>query len=214
MSGVTSAFVDRWRELGGVVVNQVRYSGENAGYSDAVKSALSIDASEARAAALRQTLGRAIHFDPQPRNDIDAVFIAGFPNNTRQLMPQFRYFRASNLPFYATSHTYSGQRNAGADQDLDGLRFGDMPWLFDSSSDLGGAAFRRAWRTSAPGAGRLFAFGVDAYQLIPNLARLRQQPSLRIPGYSGTLRMTTSGRVVRSLSWARFAKGVPRALQN
>ena len=209
---LVAAFAKRWQDLGGVLLTQATYGIDESTYSRSVKQALNIDLSEARAAALRRALRRTIEFEPRRRADVDAIFLAGFPLSARQLLPQLRYFRAEAVPVYATSHAYSGRPNAAADQDLDGLRFGDMPWLFGAADSDSFNMFERNWPDSPPGSGRLFAFAIDAYRILPYLARMRHQPSLRVPGTTGLLRMDADGRVFRKLAWARFARGVPELI--
>lgn len=209
---VANALNDRWQALGGTVLNRVSYGGKDSSFAGAVKEALNIDLSVARAEALRAALGRPIHYEPRRRADVDAIFLAGFPVSARQVLPQFRYFRAESVPMYATSHTYTGRANAGADQDLDGLRFGDMPWLFGKTNRASYDLFKRNWPKRAAGEGRLYAFGLDAYQVLSYLARMRHQPTLSVPGNTGVLRMDSSGHIHRDLSWARFSGGIPRLL--
>lgn len=210
---VATAFRERWQELGGTLLSEVPFDGEDTNYSRAVKAALNIDLSEARAGELRRALGRTIHFEPRRRADVDTIFLAGFPVNARQLMPQFRYFRAQDVPMYATSHAYEGRPDPGLDQDLDGLMFGDMPWLFGTPGSANFDMFKRYWPDSAAGSGRLFAFGLDAYHLLPYLVRMRHQPGLRIPGSTGVLHVNSEGQVVRDLAWAKFAGGSPKPLR-
>jgi len=204
-----SAFSARWQELGGVLLTQATYGDTETSYSRSVKQALNIDLSEARAAELRRALNRAIEFDPRRRADVEAIFLAGFPLGARQVLPQLRYFRAESVPVYSTSHAYSGRANPAADQDLDGLRFGDMPWLFAAADSDTFSMFNENWPDSAAGSGRLFAFGLDAYRILPYLARMRHQPGLRIPGATGVLRVDDRGRVIRIVAWAQFSGGVP-----
>ena len=209
---LTDEFKRRWQELGGILLTEANYGGKENSYADSVKHALNINLSEARAAALGRALSRTIQFEPRRRADVEAIFIAGFPLSTRQLVPHLRYFRAESVPMYSTSHTYTGAINAAADEDLDGLRFGDMPWLFGAADANTFTLFKQNWPDSAPGSARLFAFGLDAYRILPFLARMRYQPGLRIPGTTGQLRMEPNGRVVRDLTWARFASGVPNLI--
>lgn len=210
---VASAFRERWQELGGTLLAEVPFGDEESTYSRAVKAALNIDLSESRAGELRRALGRTIHFEPRRRADVDTIFLGAFPVSARQLMPQFRYFRAQDVPMYSTSHTYEGRANPGLDQDLDGLVFGDMPWLFGTPGSANIDMFKRYWPDSAAGSGRLFAFGLDAYRLLPYLLRMRHQPGLRIPGSTGVLHVDSEGQVIRDLAWAKFASGLPRPLQ-
>jgi len=209
---LTKEFSHRWQQLGGILLNEATYDDQENSYAESVKNALNIDQSEARAVALQQALNQTIQFEPRRRADIDMIFVAGFPLSTRQLLPHLRYFRAETVPVYSTSHTYVGVTDPAADRDLDGLHFGDMPWLFGEADVDTFNSFNQNWPNSTPGSGRLFAFGLDAYRILPHLNRMRYQPGFRIPGATGQLGMTPTGRVVRELVWARFVSGVPKLL--
>lgn len=140
------------------------------------------------------------------------VFISMRPNEARQLVPQLRIANIQ-LPVFATSHVYGGNDDAAANQDLDGVEFCDAPWLFNAQSGLPDhddiAALLPAARGSA---GRLFAFGMDAWNLVPYLDWLHAHPGSYLPGASGQLTADAFGRVRRVLIWARFQDGLARPL--
>jgi outer membrane PBP1 activator LpoA protein len=103
--------------------------------------------------------------------------------------------------------------DAGADGDLDGVEFCDAPWLFDAQPGLPARAQIAAALPSARGtAARLFAFGMDAWNLVPYLEWLRSHPGSYLPGASGQLTADAFGRVRRVLAWARFDNGLARPL--
>ncbi|MDA0823323.1 MAG: penicillin-binding protein activator [Proteobacteria bacterium] len=209
---ITGRFNDRWKELGGILLGQVRYDSGNNSYAQSVKSALGIDLSDDRAKELRRVLNRPIQYNPSRRADIDAIFLAGFPISARQILPQLRYFRAESVPVYSTSHAFSGNVNRAADQDVEGLIFGDMPWLFGVADPETATLYKNNWSAEAPESKRLFAFGLDAYRILPYLARMRYNPDLRVPGSTGTLSMDSYGRVIRKLTWVRIAASAPKLL--
>ena len=62
--------------------------------------------------------------------------------------------------------------------------------------------------------GRLFAMGVDAYQLSSKLQLLSRVEGSDINGLTGTLSMTPSGVVSRQQQWAMFKNGVPVKLES
>ena len=140
------------------------------------------------------------------------AFISMRPNEARQLVPQLRIANI-HLPVFATSHVYGGNDDAAANQDLDGVEFCDAPWLFNAQSGLPNhddiAALLPAARGSA---GRLFAFGMDAWNLVPYLDWLHAHPGSYLPGASGQLTADAFGRVRRVLIWARFQDGLARPL--
>lgn len=136
------------------------------------------------------------------------VFISMLPQQARLLVPQLRLVNQAERVF-ATSHVFSGVLNAGMDHDLDGVEFCDAPWLFDAVLGLPRHGDIAATLDTARGAGaRLFAFGLDAYALVPYLAWLGQHHDSYLPGATGQLTIDINGRVQRSLAWARFQDGV------
>lgn len=207
---VMSAYSKSWQKQGGTVLSEVTYHEDAAdAYAWAVKRALGIDRSEARATALSRTLGIALRSSPRRRADIDAILLAAYPDNARQLLPQMRYFGADKVPLFATSQVYAGTIDANRDLDLDGLTFADMPWLFGAADLDTYNLIRRTWPSLMGSYARFYAFGIDAYRAVPYLARMRQQAGLRIPGVTGDLWMEPNGVMQRNMSWMKFVNGVP-----
>lgn len=209
---LTGAYAEAWRDVGGEVLATVTFAERADAYAEAVKRALNIDASEARAAAIRRRLGIPIQSAPRRRADIDVILLAAFPENARQVMPQLRYFGAGDIPVFATSHVYSGQAAAESDIDLDGIVFGDMPWLFGLADPATFNIVRRHWGGQSTAFARLYALGIDAYRALPFLPRMRFQPGTRVPGVTGVLTMNGQGVVQRELTWLQFVGGRPRVL--
>ena len=117
------------------------------------------------------------------------------------------------LPIFATSHVYAGVDDTSANGDLDGVEFCDAPWLFDAQSGLPRHDdVANLLPTARGGAARLFAFGMDAWNLVPYLDWLRDHPGSYLPGASGQLTADQFGRVRRVLIWARFQGGLARPL--
>jgi outer membrane PBP1 activator LpoA protein len=140
------------------------------------------------------------------------IFISMRPQQARLLLPQLQIAQV-NLPIFATSHVYGGSDDVGANRDLDGLEFCDAPWLFDAQPGLPNRSDIAARLPAARGsAARLFAFGMDAWNLVPYLEWLRSHPGSYLPGASGQLAADQFGRVRRVLIWARFQDGLARPL--
>jgi hypothetical protein len=59
---------------------------------------------------------------------------------------------------------------------------------------------------------QLFAFGMDAWNLVPYLDWLRNHPGSYLPGASGQLAGDTFGHVNRVLTWLKFQDGVARPM--
>jgi uncharacterized protein len=138
------------------------------------------------------------------------VFISMKPQQARLLLPQLRLAK-NTLPVFATSHVYAGGDDPTADRDLEGVEFCDAPWLFDAQSGLPRrAALADALPATKGVAARLFAFGMDAWGLVPYIDWMRGHPGSYLPGATGQLVADEFGRVRRVLIWARFADGVAR----
>lgn len=137
-----------------------------------------------------------------------AVFISMRPQQARLLVPQLRIANAG-IPVFATSHIYSGDDNATLDRDLDGVEFCDAPWLFGPMTGKPERARISGQIASANGVGaRLFAFGMDAYALLPYVDWLVAHPDSYLSGATGELTADSFGRVHRLVSWARFTGGI------
>ena len=67
---------------------------------------------------------------------------------------------------------------------------------------------------SANGAGaRLFAFGMDAYALLPYLDWLIAHPDAYLYGATGELTADSFGRIHRAVGWARFSNGIAQPVE-
>jgi len=212
---VSEAFRERWAALGGSISRAAQYGSDPNALANTVRSALNIDDSERRAKRLGNTLGRKIEHEPRRRQDVDVIFLAGFPRQARQLRPQIDFFRASAVPVYATSHVYSGKPDPNADGDINGIVFGDMPWVLGGGKvESGSGALRERMFGLWPGAQgsftRYYAFGADAERLVGELRRLRARPDAQLPGYTGMLSVSADQRVRRWLQWAIFDDGIPK----
>jgi outer membrane PBP1 activator LpoA protein len=132
------------------------------------------------------------------------------PDQGRLLLPQLRLAR-STLPVFSTSMMYSGNEDATADGDLDGVQFSDEPWLYDAQAGLPNHATLASQLSTAAGpAARLFAFGMDAYALMPYLGWRRSHPGSTLAGATGQLTMDAFGHVQRTPIWVEFQGGVAR----
>jgi outer membrane PBP1 activator LpoA protein len=130
------------------------------------------------------------------------------PLQGRLVRPALQFHRAGDLPVYSTSDIF--EPDAQANSDLEGVIFPDMPWVIspDAVSTQLRDALMRYWPVRARGRGRLYAFGFDAYRLIPLLKAGKIGSEHAIPGMTGLLSIDDRGRVHRQLDWARVTNGV------
>ncbi len=142
-----------------------------------------------------------------PPDGPQALFLAVRSGQGRMLMPQLRVRGQDGVEVVATSHIYAGEPNLRADQDLEGINVLDAPYL----TEAGDAVLARPRMAARlPGAERnprLFAFGIDAWRLLPWLDHLRAQPGRYLEGASGQWLADAFGRLRRLPAGFRFHAG-------
>lgn len=200
-SRLTDALVEEWNRLGGQLADTLTYSSPEA-WSDGLKTALHLHASEQRARNIRAMLATSIEFTPRRRQDLDAVFLlAGAPAEARSLKPLLAFHYAGALPVYAPSAVFSGTADP-RDRDLDGVRIAELPWL------LGGNPGTRvaiaAGDTGSENYPRLNALGADAWLLQSRLPQLQAGPDALLRGNTGLLSLDAQLRIRREPWPAQF----------
>lgn len=205
------AFEVRFTELGGAVLQHETYIAKNSDYSGPIKKLLHLDQSEQRHRDLVKTIGQEAEFEPRRRQDADFVFLAALPRQARLLRPQLSYHYASDLPVYATSHIFSGNVNISADQDINDIRYCDIPWLLSGSPEVELLRDSSDLQLSSSESRlpRFAALGVDAYRVIPHLQRLSAHKYNQYEGMTGKLSIRGQNRIFRKLTWAQFRNGRP-----
>ena len=89
--------------------------------------------------------------------------------------------------------------------------FVDMPWVLDTRRQLSliQDSLNRNWSQDRSSYRRLYAFGIDAYRLIPELNRLRLERDTVHAGETGDLQLDETNTIQRKLRRARFINGQP-----
>jgi outer membrane PBP1 activator LpoA protein len=211
---MAEAFTQQWQQLGGIVLASASYDPRESDYSEPIKHLLNIVQSEARRRTLEARLGTKLEFEPRRREDIDFIFLAADAKSGRLLKPQLNYHHALNLPAYATSYIFTGKLDQVHDQDLDGIMFGDMPWMLvrDGKIEQLRQKLQTTWPYAHTELDRLFALGVDSYAIMPHLNSISSENAVRFNGVTSSLSLGRDGRLQRQLAWAKFEKGVPELL--
>lgn len=208
---VYQAFAERWQQVGGKIVEMQRYIATKNDFSDPIRKLMNIDDSQRRYRSLSLLLNRKIHFTARRRQDVDFVFLAAYPRQARQIRPQLKFFHASDVPVYATSHVYTGNLNQERDRDMDGLAFGDMPWVLSESTTHRNLRTKLDPYISKAGTKlqRLYALGIDTYNIIAALNTLKRYPYERFDGETGSLSLDSKQHIHRQLTWVKFRSGRP-----
>jgi outer membrane PBP1 activator LpoA protein len=201
---VQQALQTRWAALGGTVTNSVTYTSRD-DYSNSVKSALGLPASEQRARDVRSMLATNIEFTARRRQDPDVVFLLSRNGaEARSIKPLLAFHYAGDLPVYATSSIYRGIPDA-RDRDLNGINLVETPWLLGSNPGLRVAI--AAGDTGSDNYTRLNALGADAFLLQSSFRQLQAGPDALLRGDTGLLSMDPQLRIHRELSLATFDGG-------
>lgn len=203
------AFKKRFETLGGTLLDGEYYRPNQNDFSTPIVRALNVDASQRRYRQLRATLGLDIQFEPRRRQDVQFVFMAARERDAKLIRPQLKFHQGLGLPVYATSSVF--EPSAGADSDLNGIAFADMPWIIspDTTATHTENQLRALWPERFGASPRLFALGFDAYRLVPLMANSLDPLQHPVPGATGILHMDKEHRIHRDLFWARIRNGKP-----
>lgn len=199
------SFVAEWRRLGGTIVAQ---SGYRDNFTETISGMLNLDASSARMESLRDLIGRPMLFVQRRRQDIDFIYLLAQPGPARQIVPSLAYLYAGDIPVYASQDIYSGLARPLEDRDLNGVIFGESPWLLGEAGSDMSSGLRELFPATTADNLRLQAFGVDAFRLYPRLRLLESSPESRMPGATGTLRLGQNRNIERELTWATITDGI------
>lgn len=207
-----TAWTDHWQRLGGVVVSRQSYNEGDVDFSDSIKSLLNVNQSEERKNQIERIVGQKLQFDSRAREDIDFIFLAADAKHGRLIKPQINFYHAARVPVYSTSHIFTGAGDSVRDIDLDGILFGDMPWMLvgDGKIQELRQALQHNWPYVHSDLDRLYALGVDSYAILPHLGRISMESGARFSGVTSGLSLDRAGRLQRQLLWARFNRGVPQ----
>ncbi len=181
------AFTDRFQELGGTVTRVERY-GANSDFVPLIQHLLA-------------------HAPDAQTQTADMLFMVAFPPQARLITEQLRAQQAGALSVYASSHLYDGRAGGDAAAGLDGVIFCDIPWMLSPSSLSSSERTQSArfWPASMEANARLYALGIDAYNIVPYLGRLGNSPTTGYPGESGRLYLDAGQHLHRQLMWARYS---------
>ncbi len=204
---IAAAFEQRYRELGGEVMASQFYAADKDDYSWPIRRMFNLNQSDDRRRSIEHLLSENVKFVPRRRQDVDMIFLVATPRAARSIMPAFKFHHAGGLPVYATSHVYAGHLDPGADLDLNGLIFCDLPWNLTSENPLK-KTFAQYWPAQKSYT-RLFALGIDSYHLLQNMSYLNHHNYARFSGETGNVQLGAHNRLHRELVWAQFQRGVP-----
>jgi outer membrane PBP1 activator LpoA protein len=153
---------------------------------------LDFGADQASLTKLRQTVDLGV---------ADMLFIAMDAVRARSARP----YLGNSLALYATSQVNAGGGPLAANE-LNGVRFVDMPWLLQPDHPAV-MIYPRAQPGDSVEFERLYALGIDAYRLGLELLNGNREPVL--DGVTGQIRLIRDQQFERELTAAQFINGKP-----
>ncbi|WP_394221512.1 penicillin-binding protein activator [Alteromonas gracilis] len=182
-------------------ITSVTFNDSNS-LREGITQALDVAQSNQRINQIEYMTNDEVYNMPRSRRDIDAIVAFASPQDTELLNPiieaSLNPFDGKQVPVYATSRSMDYDSGKNQWRDLQNVHFIDMPWLmpYHKWQPLQ-QEVDKAWENQNTMQKRLFAFGFDAYQLLPQLGMLNTLNYLTYEGLTGTLSLNQQGEVIR-----------------
>lgn len=212
---IVENFRDKFEANGGKVIATMNYGARDDLTADVCRL-VTADPETMCVRHLTKEQKQKIHITRRP--DVDSFFLVVNPRQARQIVPLLKFYYAGGLPAFATSSIYSGNPQPGLDQDINGVYFCDVPWVLGDNAGLNSEqiAVRNQLQTSGGdafiGFTKLYALGVDAFNVATNLSELTAGSQNSLSGVTGKLYLDNSNHIYRQLVWARFQGGAPAVI--
>lgn len=196
-----------WQSIDGTILDVQFYDTKKNDFSAHIKNLLNLDESKNRYTKLKRFLAIDINYTERRRQDVEAIFLSANPQIVRSIYPQLRFYRANRLPVYVTSQIYSNRQDTKLAIDLNNITFCDIPWLL-TNTYLTKPLLQRQFLDAYS---RLFALGIDSFNVIKHLAKLDTIP---YSGVTGKLLLNWEHRISRKLICAKIIAGKPVVLED
>lgn len=207
---IASSFSLRFEELGGKIIDKINYEEDNKQINNSVKNLLKIEKSIKRKNKIQNILNVKLQYKPYIINDLDMVFSVGKSKDMRAIKPQFNFNYAEDIPFYSTSHIYSGVKNKEMNEDLNDIKFCDIPWIYNNNNLNEKNKFTKS--ANKKDLLRFIALGMDSLKIIRNISDLKLFKNKYLPGNTGYLQLDEFNKVRRNLIIIKFKNGVAKKI--
>ena len=205
---IAESFSLRFKELGGQIVDIAKYEKDDKEINTSIRSLLKIEESIKRKNRIQNILKIKIQYKPYISNDLDMIFSIGTSKNMKKIKPQFNFNYAEDVPFYSTSHIYNGITSKKTNQDLNGIKFCDIPWLYnDKNSKIKEILSENAEKKDLL---RFFAIGMDSIKILYNIGPLKNNRNKFLSGDTGYLQLDEFNKIRRNLVIVKFKNGIAK----
>ncbi len=205
---MANSFAQQWQLQTGLAPTIVYYPNGKK-MQNSIKSGLDVNLSDERIFLLRNRLQENLKTETRNRRDIDLIYMFATPDQARLLKPYIDVNTspfANAIPIYASSRSNSDQADRNTRRDLNGLTFTEIPWLLtgkQNNPDLSKQA-KQLWPTRSSALERIYAMGIDSWQLTSKVNSMKLIPVLKHYGETGVLQMNQQRIINRSLLWGRY----------
>ncbi|MBT3519707.1 MAG: penicillin-binding protein activator [Gammaproteobacteria bacterium] len=205
---IANSFSFRFEELGGTIIDVIAYEEDNKKINNSIKSLLKIEKSIERKNKIQNILNIKLQYRPYIINNLDMVFSVGTAKEMRAIKPQFNFNYAEDLPFYSTSHIYNGVNNKEINEDLNDIKFCDIPWLYNNNNLVEKNIFLES--SEKKDLLRFVALGMDSIKIIRNINDLKLFKNKYLSGSSGYLQLDEFNKIRRDLIIIKFKNGIAK----
>jgi outer membrane PBP1 activator LpoA protein len=208
---MAEAFIAKWQEAPNAIQPDLTIFTDSKDMRNRVSEMLDVAQSKQRIRQMEVLADVEVFGVERNRRDIDAIVLFANPEQAQLLNPiieaSLSPFAQKSLSVFASSRSYSLDLNSNSLRDLRNLTFTDMPWMLpDHSWQSLASQTTQLWPQKQDTLLRLFAMGFDAYNLLPNLRRLKTLPQVVSYGLTGEINVDEKGVLHRRLLWAQVAQ--------
>ncbi|RXJ71902.1 LppC family lipoprotein, partial [Veronia nyctiphanis] len=207
---VSEAFAKEWKKETNKSA-QVDYFTDQATMQRKIQSVFGLFDSQKRIEQMKQLLSLDLESEQRSRRDVDAVYLVA---SARELIALKPFIDIAINPdvqppkLFASSRSnaaISGIGQISTNGEVKGVEFSDVPLIIDQNNATA-VRFYQLWPNQNNSSTRLYAIGMDTFELINQLPQMQSSPDYRYQGQSGELSIGGSCVVSRALSWAKFGE--------
>ena len=208
---MAEAFITKWQETPNAIQPDLTIFTNSKNMRMRVSQMLDVTQSKQHINQIEALSDVEVFGVERNRRDIDAIVLFANPEQAKLLNPiieaSLSPFARRSLSVFASSRSYSLDLNSNSLRDLRNLTFTDMPWMLPDHrwQNLASQTIQ-LWPQKQDTLLRLFAMGFDAYNILPNLRRLKTLPQLVSHGLTGKINVDEQGVLYRRLLWAQVAQ--------
>lgn len=202
---VSDAFSQEWKRETGIPA-EISLFKNRASMQKTVQTAFDLSGSQTRIYQMNQIINAKMKSEQRSRRDIDAVYLIASADELTLLKPfiEVAINPDANPPqLYASSRGNNRTRGVGEIGELQNIQFTDVP-LIVSPGTPASIKHKKIWPNQSNNIARLYALGIDAYNLIDALPEMKINPYFYLNAQSGKLSLGEHCVIERSLSWAKF----------